>query len=131
MGCCLGELGVIAIWIRWGGGFEERGVAGGHLEGDEELPGASGAELPVGDGGDDEGEGGLNGSAVWHWWQLEVAVGGGQGRTAALVEMLMEVAPDFAGKGWGLAAVSVGLEMAAEWEWHACPPGDPPPITRV
>lgn len=131
MGCCLGELGVIAIWIRWGGGFEECGVAGGHLQGGEQLSGAPGAELSVGDGGDDEGQGGLNGSAVWHGRQLEVAVGVGQGRTAALVEVLMEVAPDFAGEGWGLAPASVGLEVAAEWEWHVSSRGDPPPITRA
>ncbi len=36
----------------------------------------------------------------------------------ALVEAVVEVAPEFAGEGWGLAAGSVGLDVTAQCDAH-------------
>ena len=58
----------------------------------------------------------------------EVAAGGfgvAEGGVA-LMEVVVEVAPESVGEGWGLAAGSVGLDVATECVLHDLLPGGPP-----
>ena len=102
--------------------LEAGGVHAGELEAVEEGGGAFGLEVSGGQGVDDDGEGDLDGLAVFEGGELdvlagdEVAAGGGGVAEAgvALVETGVEVAPVAAGEGGGLALKPVGLDVAAE-----------------
>jgi hypothetical protein len=71
---------------------------------------------------DDDGEGDLDGFAVLEGGKLDVLAGdevaagglGGAEGGVALVEAVVEVAPEAVGQGWGLSSGSVGLDVAAE-----------------
>jgi len=117
-----------------GSGVEAGGVVGGQLQAVEESGGAAGVEIAGGEGVDDDREGDLNGLAILEGVELdvlagdEVAAGGVVVAEAlvALVETGVEVAPDSVGERWGLAARSVGLDVAAECVFHGHPPGGSP-----
>lgn len=76
-----------------------------------------------GEGVDDDGEGDLDGFAVFEGGEFnvlsgdEVAAGGfgGPEGAVALVETVVEVAPVSLGERWGFAAGSVGFDVTAEW----------------
>jgi hypothetical protein len=78
------------------------GVVGGELEAVEESGGAPGVELPGGESVDDDGEGELDGLAVFEGDELDVLAGdqvvtgglGGAEGGVALVEAVVEVTPD-------------------------------------
>ncbi len=111
---------------REGFGVEAAGVVAGELEAVEESSGSLDVELSGGEGVDDDGEGDLDGFAVFEGGEFdvlagdEVAAGGRSGAegAVALVEAVVEVAPCSVGEGWGLAAGSVGLDVAAEGVLH-------------
>ena len=107
----------------WGVGFgvEACGVHAGELETVEEGGGASGLEVAGGEGVDDDGEGDLDGLAVFEGGQFdvlagdEVAASGGGGAEAGvgLVEVGVVVAPLTSGEGWRAALDSPGSDVAA------------------
>ena len=102
-------------------GLEARGVHAGELEAVEEGCGASGLEVAGGEGVDDDGEGDLDGLAVFEWGQFdvlagdEVAASGGGGAEAGvgLMEVGVVVAPLRSGEGWRAALDSPGSDVAA------------------
>jgi hypothetical protein len=101
---------------------ELRSVDGGELESIEQGCGAFDLDLAGSNSVDDDGESDLDGLAVFEGGEFEVLAGyevtfGGFGVAkagVALVETGVEVAPDGSGEGRGLAAQSVGLDVAAE-----------------
>ena len=107
-------------------GVDGGGVRAGELEAVEDGGGAAGVELAGGEGVDDDGEGDLDGLAVFEGGELDVLAGhevsaGGFGVAKALVaavEVLVEEAPRFSVEGWRLAASSVGANVSAELEFH-------------
>jgi hypothetical protein len=117
---------------------EPGGVVGGQLEAIEQGGGAAGVQIAGGEGVDDDGEGDLDGFSVFEGIELDVLAGnevaaGGVVVAEALVGLVeagVEVAPEFPGEGWGLAAGAVGLDVATERELHGRPPGGYPPYYR-
>ncbi len=107
-------------------GVEAGGVVAGELEAVEEGGGSFGLEAACSEGVDDAGEGELDRFAVFEGGELDVLAGdevaaGGFGVAVgfvAVVKMVVEVAPEAAGEGGGLAAGSVGLDVTAEFVWH-------------
>jgi hypothetical protein len=111
-------------------GAQGGGVDGGELEAVEEGGGATGLQVSGGEGVDDDGEGDLDGFAVFEGGELDVLAGEGGGvaeAAVALVEAVVEVAPYSRGEGGGFAAGSVGLDVAAEWVLHGSSPWGVPP----
>lgn len=96
--------------------MEAAGVVAGELEAVEQGGGSLDIELPGGESVDDDGEGDLNGFAVFEGGELDVLAGdevaagglGGAEGCVALVEAMVEVAPDASGKGGGFALQAVG-----------------------
>jgi len=92
------------------------------LEAIEQGGGALGVKLSGGEGVDDDREGYLDGFPVLEGGEFdvlagdEVATGGWSGAkgVVALVEAMVEVAPEAVGEGGRLASCSVGLDMATE-----------------
>src|ERR1700736_5369257 len=121
-----------------GGGFEGSddlggvgpgelgGVHAGELEAVEEGGGAFGVEIAGGQGVDDDGEGDLNGLAVFEGGELDVLAGdeiaagsvGVAEAGVAAVEAGVEVAVEGSGERRGLALETVGLDGAAECVLH-------------
>src|ERR1700679_3112190 len=105
----------------YGGGvgleLEVGGVHGSELETVEEGRGAFGLDLSGGEGVDDDGEGDLDGFAVFEGGELDVATGdevAARGRGVAeggvaLVEASVEVAVGGLVERWGVALETVGL----------------------
>ncbi len=85
-----------------------------------------------------QGEGELDGFAVFEGGELDVLAGdevaasgfGVAVGLVAVVEAVVKVAPLPFGEGWGLAAGSVGLDVAAELVLHRFSPseGGTPPL---
>lgn len=122
------------------------GVGGGELEAVEEYCGALGVDAVAGEGGDEErdrdldGLGVFNGREVEFDWILGGVIGqvlGGSGCgcgrvgvgigergavfdqvSVATVEARVEVAEGRESERWGLAAFSVGFDVAAGCGWH-------------
>ncbi len=109
-----------------GFGVEAAGVVAGELEAVEQGGGALDVEIAAGERVDDDGEGDLDGLAVFEGGELdvlagdEVAVGGlgGAEGGVALVEAVVEVAPEASGEGGGFALEAVGFDVAAEVVLH-------------
>jgi hypothetical protein len=109
------------------------------LEAVEQGGGAFDLEFAGGKGVDDDGEGDLDGLAVFEGGEFDVLSGdevaaGGFGVAkggVALMEAVVEVAPLAIGEGWGFAAGSVGLDVATERVLHdllLCLVGGTPPL---
>src|SRR5205814_1940929 len=124
-----------------GFGAKVASVVAGELETVEEGGGSFGVELAGGEGVDDDGESDLDGFAVFEGGQLdvlagdEVAAGGGGGPEwrVALVEPVVEVAPEASGEGGAFALQAVGSDVTAEFVLHDLlrfPGGTPLPIAR-
>jgi hypothetical protein len=104
-----------------GFGVEAAGVVAGELQAVEEGGGSLDVELSGGEGVDDDGESDLDGFAVFQGGELEVLAGdevatGGRGGAeggVALVEAVVEVAPEASGEGAGFALQAVGFDVAA------------------
>jgi hypothetical protein len=100
---------------------EAAGVVAGELEAVEESGGSLDVELPGGEGVDDDRESDLYGFAVFEWGELDVLAGdevaaggfGGAEGGVALVEAVVEVAPEASGEGGGFALQAVGFDVAA------------------
>jgi hypothetical protein len=103
-------------------GAKAAGIVRGELQAVEQGGGAFSLEFAGGESVDDDREGELDGFAVFEGDEFDVLAGdevaaGGFGVAeggVALVEAVMEVAPESVGEGWGFAAGSVGLDVAAE-----------------
>ena len=118
-----------------GGGFEMEaaGVVAGEGQAIKQRSGSSGFETASGEGVDDAGEGELDGLAVFEGGELDVLTGdevaarsfGLAIGAVAVVEAVMEVAPESIGEGQGLAAGSVGLDVTAKC-WHVISRGGTP-----
>jgi hypothetical protein len=103
-------------------------VRRGDLQGVEEQAGAFGVEAAVGDSLGDEGDGGLDGAAVFEGGKLE----GGQsvalfGQARGLVGAVVVEAKIFFAETFAAAAVSVGedvaaLEVLGVGVWHGVVP---------
>ena len=129
------------------------GVGGGELQGVEDGGGAAGVDAVAGEGGDDEGDGDLNGFGVFEGREIQLDFGRDLGRlqaglrgigcgfrqvsvvfdqiSVAAVETRVEVAERSLAQGWGFAAMAVGFDVAAESLGHVLLlfyGGDPPPF---
>jgi hypothetical protein len=128
-----------------GGGFDGdgAGVSRGELKAVEEDGGALGVDAVAGEGGDEEGDGDLDGLDIFEWRQVEfewcgfgqeLVCSGCAGRGVGLVfdedggvfdqifmaavQAGVEVAEGGLAEGWGFAAASVGLDVAADRGLH-------------
>lgn len=115
----------------FGPGLEPGCVSGGELETVEQSGGTFGFEMSGRKGVDYQREGELNGFRVLQRTEFEEAGYGTYSltvaeRAMALMESVMEVAPDSSGERWSLAAASVGLDVTAEWILHDLSPGSTP-----
>jgi hypothetical protein len=121
------------------------------LQSVENAGGASGVDAVADEGGDDEGDGDLDGFGIFEGREvkldfrrdlggLQVGLGGfGRGLgeivvvfdqiSVAAVQARVEVAVGCLAKRWGFAAAAVGFDMAAESLGHGLAPfsGVPPP----
>ena len=82
--------------------------------------------MPDGEGVDDDGESDLDGFAIFECGEFDVLAGdevaasglGGAEGAVALVEAVVEVAPDASGEGGAFALQAVGFDVAAEFVLH-------------
>src|SRR5205814_83302 len=111
-----------------GFGAKVASVVAGEVEAVEQGGGSFGVELAGGESVDDDGEGDLDGFAVFEGGELdmlardEVAAGGRGGAKGgvALMEAVVEVAPESSGECSAFALQAGGLDMAAEFVLHGC-----------
>jgi hypothetical protein len=109
---------------------EMGGVNGGELEAVEEGGGAPGLEISSGEGVDDDGEGDLDGFAIFEGGEFDVLAGDEVAASSgsvpecsvALVEAGVEVAVGGFVERWGVALEAVGLDVAADGNFHVFDP---------
>ena len=106
---------------RGGGGFGGGvgGVAGGELEAVEDGGGATGVDTVPRNGGDDEGDGDLDGLTVLEQGQVELGVGGRRRRERKCLRdgvaggIVDDLVGDLGGRGEGERAMA-GAELPVE-----------------
>jgi hypothetical protein len=105
---------------------EASGVVAGDLEAVEQGCSSFGVKLAGSEAVDDDGEGDLDGFAVFEGGEFDVLAGdevvagsGGVAEAAvSLVEAVVEVAVDARREGRGSALESVGFDVTADWILH-------------